>query len=400
MKDKRRVNVGMIGMGNRSQAWIKSCNTVKSCRIVALCDKIEALTRQRHQMAAGLDKETRIECYTDVERMLKEANIDAVVLVVAPEHNADLICRCLEAGKHVIAEVPLCYTIEECWRIVLAAEKSGLKFQLGEQVRFSAWAQAWKQMVREDTLGKVLYVEGQYLHGMGPDRYWHDAETGERITPEEAKTRKAIKSRTWNMKHTTLYLPHELSPILSILDDRVVKVTGMGNRPKSYRNEWFPRADMEVALMHTAKDTMLRLLTGFTIETLNGTEHCNRMIGVKGWVEQNRMEGQSGKGMLWLADRQMADIANVNWAYKNYWETPPEARASGHGGLDYYPMATFVQAILNDTPTAMDVYKAAEAAAPAILAARSIEQKNACLAVPDFRPGKGRKAGCRPKCKM
>jgi len=406
MTANKRVNVGIVGLGGRSEAWLKNCQMIKQCRVTALCDKIEALVQQKYKMVTDYDKEVNVGCYTDVDKMLKEADIDAVALVVAPEYNTDLICQCLEAGKHVIAEVPLCYTIEECWRIVLAVEKSGLKFQLGEQCRFAPWVQAWKQMVKDGTLGKILYVEGQYLHGLGTNRYWHDSKTGDRITAERAKEVPSHKSRFWNLIHPIHYMPHELSPLLSILNDRVVKVTGMATRPQSYRHDWYPRSDIEVALMHTEKDTILRLMAGFTIETCVGSEHCCRMIGVKGWVEQARTKGERDK--KWLAEGLMANHEEVNLDRNAAWDMPREcmemgipfnaqAHASGHGGLDYYPMATFVHAIQNDTPTVMDVYKAVETATPAILAGRSIEEDNVYQMVPNFRPGKDRRAGCLPK---
>ncbi|MBI3986226.1 MAG: Gfo/Idh/MocA family oxidoreductase, partial [Lentisphaerae bacterium] len=322
MSGSKILKVGIVGLGNRSTSWISSFNMVKRARITALCDKFPALVQLRLAQAQSL--ESRIACFTDFDKMLREADIDAVSLVVAPEDNVELICRALAAGKHVIAEVPLSFKIEECWRAVLAVEKSGgLKFQLGEQVRFSAFARAWKKMVSEGTLGKILYVEGQYVHGPGPDRYWNDAVTGERVDYREASKRKVIKSRLWNMRHPLFYLPHELSPLLSILDDRVVKVTGMGTRPQSYRYDWYDHPDIEVALMHTEKDTILRLMAGFTVATLEGSHHANRMIGVKGWVEQGRTDSEKGK--MWLADSFMADKADMTWAFKDYWEAPAEA---------------------------------------------------------------------------
>ena len=59
-------------------------------------------------------------------------------------------------------------------------------------------------------------------------------------------------------------------------------------------------------------------------------------------------------------------------------------------------MLHFVNAILNHTTPPMDVYTAADTAAPAILAAQSAEQNSAPLDVPDFRPGPHRKPGQPP----
>ncbi len=248
-------------------------------------------------------------------------------------------------------------------------------------------------MVENDILGKILYCEGQYLHGMGPDRYWMNPLTGERVTIEEAKKTELPlqKSRFWNLRHPIHYLPHELSPFLHILDDRVVRVVGMATKIPSYRYNWFPQSDIEVAIMHTEKDTILRFLAGFTVETLPGSEHCNRMIGTKGWVEQPRTKSEKGK--MWLSEYYFSDVLDVEWEYTNYWEFPEFASITGHGGLDYYPIADMVQSIIHDKDVEMDVYRAADTATPAILAGVSIENGSIPIQVPDFRPSEKKKTG-------
>jgi hypothetical protein len=182
-----------------------------------------------------------------------------------------------------------------------------------------------------------------------------------------------------------------LSPLISILDDRVARVTAMGTRRRSYVHDWLPQSDIEVAIMHTEKDTILRLMTGFTSPSLQGSEHCCRLVGTNGWVEQGRTDSDPGK--QWFVG--MKDKTDTDWESSE--DEPDEARQSGHGGLDYYPVATFVQSVLKDEPSAMDVYQAADTAAPAILAAASAAQGSVCLEIPDFRPDGGRKPGEWPE---
>jgi hypothetical protein len=84
--------------------------------------------------------------------------------------------------------------------------------------------------------------------------------------------------------------------------------------------------------------------------------------------------------------------AKVNWGWKHS-AISKEALESGHSGADYYPMAEFVKTIVENTTPPLDVYKAVETAAPAILAAQSIDEGNTCLEVPDFRPNASRSIG-------
>ena len=389
MSSGREVRLGVVGIGHRGAYLSKLANSVPGCKVVAMCERIQALLRRGAQDLGVPDS----ACYADFEAFLEGSEMDAVFFCVAPHEQPDLICAALEAGKHVLCEVPLCFTLEDCWRIVTAVERSGLKFQMAEQLRYSAWAAEWKRMVDEGAFGKVLYVEGQYFHQKPPHRYFHDAETGENITREQAAGRDAIKSRFWSMPHDILYLPHELSPILHILGDRIEKVSGMSTGSPSYVLEWFPNADLQIALMHTVNDVVLRLGVTFTAQVGPMHAHCNRLVGTKGWVEQPRCVGE--KGRMWLDGRKWKHAVEVDWAYTEQ-DAPAEALRSGHGGNDYYAISTFVESVLEDKPTHMDVYAAADTAAPAILASLSCKKDNVCYRVPDFRPGEGRVVGEMP----
>src|SRR5262249_61973192 len=110
--------------------------------------------------------------------------------------------RALRAGKDVICGVPLCYALDECWRLVLAVERSGKKLALEEQTSFAPFVRAWQQLVHDGALGKIVYAESEYIHGMHLDWYWLDEETGQRLTFEQTRDNPhAVKTRYWNIYH-------------------------------------------------------------------------------------------------------------------------------------------------------------------------------------------------------
>jgi predicted dehydrogenase len=387
------VRIGFIGCGPRARSMMDTALTVKNLRVTAICDKYPILVQQGAEV---LGDET-VKTYTDHRQMLREAPIDAVYVIVEPENCADLVVDSLEAGKHALSEVPMAYSVEDCWRIVLAVEKSGLKYQLGEQMRHAPHIVAWKELADKGELGNIVYAEGEYLHGMDDDRYYLDPDSGERLTIEQAKQHpNPRKSRFWKLEHPILYLPHELSPLLRIMDDRVTSVVGMSSGTPSRRHEFYPFPDFEAALMQTAKGSLLNLRCGFTVHTIGREQlgyHWHRLIGTQGTVETNRSDADK---MKWLRDVKSPGIPEEVWWGYDESTTSAEALASGHGGADYYPIHTFVQSILQDTTPELDVYKSAETAAPAILAAQSAELGGARIEVPDFRPNALRAMGQQP----
>jgi hypothetical protein len=163
-----------------------------------------------------------------------------------------------------------------------------------------------------------------------------------------------------------------------------VEVTAMSTRSPSYVHPEIAQPDMQVALMKTEKGAILRMATSFTQPNPPRDCHWYQLVGTRGCVEWKRSRRELSK--LWLADSQMHGMAEVDWRYERA-DAPSEAGGSGHGDADYYVHAAFRDAVLGIKPPELDVYRAVETAAPAILAAESIAQGSTLLRVPDFRPG-------------
>ncbi len=391
----KEVKIGIIGMGGRGRGWIRTISLVPHCRLTAVCDRVGPLVEQGLARADDPD----VRGFQDYDEMLAEADIDAVAVIAEPKALAGLSIRALEAGKHAISEVPLCYEMDDLWRLIVTVERTGLKFQLAEQVAWSPWVFAWRDMVERGELGKVLLAEGQYLHGMPDHVMWVDSETGRRMGSEEAKTcPTAIRSRYCNLGTPIKYHTHDLSPLLRVLDDRVERVFCMGTRRSdSYYYDHLSGSDLQVALMHTEKDTVIRLVCGFSFPTAQPA-HWYHLVGTGGDIETARSGTSAGSdpGAWWLADRYMRTRMPVAWDNTAFQPAPAAAVASGHGGLDYYPIEDFVNCIINDTEPFNNIYRGAEVQGPGILADMSADTGEQ-MKVPEFRPNEQRKAGQMPE---
>jgi len=297
------VRLGMIGCGRRSAAYAGIVKAVPGCQLVALCDRIPALVER----ARKLFGDPTIRRYTDHRALLEDQDVEAVIVCTEPEYQAELSCEAMNAGKDVFSEVPAAYNgLEECWRLVLTVEQTGRRYYLGEQIRHSPLMRYWRKLVQEGVLGTILFAEGHYLHGMGAERAWRDPETGDLLTWEEAqRTNRKERTRLWTMKHPIWYGAHELSPLLMVLDDRIISVSTLetGRPSRRYQdvpfpgmNEPFPIPDLQVALMQTSRGTILRLAVGFQVPT--SEHHWYHLWGTKGEVETRRGSGEPGYRFL------------------------------------------------------------------------------------------------------
>ena len=357
-------------------------------RVAAICDRIPGLCERARETLSDADG---VKVYTRYEDVLADASVDAVALTVRCEEQGALAAQALEAGKHVSAEVPAAHSIEDCWRIVLAAERSGRVYLSGEQTRYWGWVDAWRDLVARGELGQITLCEGQYFHYY-VEKQHQDPATGAFFRPEEAPAHTEAQP-TWLQRMPPIhYLPHELSPMLKVLDDRVTEVVGMGTREQSYAHPELAQADMQVALMKTEKGAILRMAASFAQPHPPTNNHWYQVVGTKGRLEWRRSARELPK--LWLAESGMHDLAEVDWRRERL-DAPAEARGSGHGDADYYVHAAFREAVRSGRGPEFDVYRAMETAAPAILAAESIAKGSVPQRVPDFRPGASRRSGER-----
>lgn len=379
----RKVRLGIVGTGRRSIAVGRLFRDHPACEVTALMDLYPAVVERA---AAALEL-SRAQCFTDYDLLLREAPVDALLLTCDPTVQVDLACRAMETGRHVCTEVPAAFTVQECWDLIAAVEKSRCKYQLMEQTRYWGFVEAWTRLREQGELGHVCFAQGEYVHYEPNWNNWIDLDTGELLTDLQPPAGRRVEA-TWRYRlwaDPIFYLPHTLSPLLKILDDRVVSVSCMGTRVGSYTypEERPPFRELEYALMHTAGDTVMAVGAGFTLPCVRrGTTSCHwyEVRGTRGSVESPR--SRDDRFRIWRAGQESFEAMDLGLA-------PPDADAlqaqSGHGGADFKPVDTFIRAILDDTTPPLDAVLAAEITAPAILAAESARLNGRRLEVPDFR---------------
>ncbi len=284
----KEIRVGLVGLGPRGrECWAKHFGQMEGYKLVAVCDRF---TEQIEKTMRDVN-DPDVASFNDFSTMLKDASLDAVGICSDPDTQVDLAVEALEAGVHVMTEVVAAFTMEDLWRLVAAVEKTGLIYQLGEQARHWGFVDAWKRIVEDGTLGRIVHAEGQYIGYYGMHWFFYDDQTGRYLSLDEARSNPHARPTWRNGLHPILYLPHELSPLLKILDDRVVEVVAMGTLPENSRVPEAGKPDIEVALMLTAKGTLMRLSCGFNCPVPHRGEtghHWYALMGTEGSVEWKR----------------------------------------------------------------------------------------------------------------
>lgn len=155
-KNERRLRIGVLGAGQIAQAaHFESCTKAVNADLYAICDVADDL-RERMAITHGAEK-----TYADYDRMLADPDLDAVIIATADAFHVPASLRALEAGKHVLCEKPVGVTVEECFELKAAVEKSGKVFQVGHMKRFDAGLQAAKSFI-QDEMGEMVALKAWY----------------------------------------------------------------------------------------------------------------------------------------------------------------------------------------------------------------------------------------------
>lgn len=372
--------MAVLGLGGMGYASAKLYARHPAVEFTAFCDSAEG---RAAALAASFQKETgyTVTGYPSYEEMRSGACYDAILLCCPPDIQVAYACAEMRRGIHVLSQVPAAFTIEECRELVRTVRQTGAIYQLAEQTRHWQFIRHWRELARTGAFGQILFAAGSYLHNEPAWDFFRDTRSGASVvTADPRDHRNPHYQKNWRYRvftHPILYLPHTLSPLLSITGGRVTQVACMATRKGGYSLEGFAVRDIETALMQLSNDTLLQVQAGFT--TPHGPikdtgAHWYRVNGTKRAVEWARSTIDTPKS--WTPE--------AGWRTEE-WTTADEGETTPHGGVDGWPIATFIDAILRDAEPPVDVYTAVETAAPAILAAQSAEQGGTTLLVPDFR---------------
>ena len=153
--------VGLIGCG-----WYGKCDLLRLIQVapvevVSLCDVDKKMLAEAADIVAGRQaSKKKPRTYADYRDMLKEKDLD-IVLIATPDHwHALPMIAAVEAGADVYVQKPISVDVVEGQAMVAAARKHKRVVQVGTQRRSTPHLiEARDTIVKEGKLGKIGLVE-------------------------------------------------------------------------------------------------------------------------------------------------------------------------------------------------------------------------------------------------
>jgi len=162
------VKYGVIGCGAIAQRrHIPECIANPDSKLVALADPMKERVEE-------LAEKYGAKGYTDYKEMLKDPNIDAIVVAGPNSLHAQQSIDALNAGKHVLCEKPMATTREDARAMLDAAKKNKKFLMIGLNQRLMPAHAKAKKILESGALGNVLSFRTAFQHP-GPEGWSVDA---------------------------------------------------------------------------------------------------------------------------------------------------------------------------------------------------------------------------------
>lgn len=410
-KDDRKVNIGIMGTGERGRSLLSLLVKRDDCKVIALNDIDTVVLEKASQMVtksgqAAPKKFSNGE--EDYLNMLQMKELDAVLICTPWTWHVPMAIATMRAGKYVGLEVCGATAIQECWDLVNAYEETGVPCMFMENVCYRRDVMAILNMVRKGMFGEMVHLECGYQHDLRHVKF-NDGKSPYGSGVEFNET--GYSESKWRTNHSVhrngdLYPTHGIGPVaqytninrgnrIAYLTSTSSKARGLHNyivdHPKGGKNH--PNAKVEFKLGDVTT-TVLKTVNGESIIISHDTNLPRpyslgfRVQGTKGlWMAVNKslyLEGESEKSHRW------EDAAPYLKKYDHPLWKKYEAKAAGagHGGMDFFVVNDFIESVKNKVEPPLDVYDAATYMAITPLSEQSIATGSQPMPFPDFTKGK------------
>lgn len=348
----RKIQLGIMGCGPRGMQMARIAKLLPDhCLLTAMSDPDEKALN-----AAG-EVFPEIKLCRNSDELLDSCLIDAVITEVPPEIHTEYVVKALLRGIHVLGEIPCVDSIEEGEYLWKKVHESKAIYMCAANPNYRAKTQFILQLRDQGLLGRIAYIEAEYVHG-----------TGDPVTKDSWR----------NAYESCRYCTHSLGPVLALTGEEFTAVSCMS----TYDRLGNGRAhNAMAALLRTENNLVVRLLTAFGVPA-HGPQHTTRIFAEKAnvWLYNQ-------KARIWFkglnefsAENEYIDIPltpDVS-SRPNGLQIPDEdifrAACYGHNGSDNLMLKTFAEAIITGSPSPLGIREGLAMTLPGIFAAESARE--------------------------
>jgi len=398
---KRKVKIGLIGVGLRGCSHLRNILERNDVIVPAICD----IDPERIKVAQALiekagKKKAAVYSSGDFafEKMLDRDDIEGVIISTPWLWHTRMAVSAMKKGKYSGVEVSAANTVQECWDLVNTYEATHVPCMILENVCYRRDVMAVLNMVRKGIFGELIHCRCGYQHDLRGVKFYPGVEFGEK-GEHEAK---------WRTTHSInrngdVYPTHGVGPVANFLNinrgNKFVSLTSTSTKARGLHKYIVDNAGQEhpnASIKWKLGDVVTTVITTANKESIVVTHDTNsprpyslgfRVQGTKGiWMKNGDsifIEGRSEHHKWESSEPYLKEYDHPLW--KRYSES---AEGSGHGGMDFFVENAFIESVKRRVKTPLDAYDAASWSVISPLSEKSIAEGGEPQQFPDFTRGR------------
>jgi 2-hydroxy-4-carboxymuconate semialdehyde hemiacetal dehydrogenase len=168
------IRIALAGAGAFGIKHLDGLRNIDGTKVVALVGRQLEPTREVADQY-GIEHAT-----TELEEVLARDDVDAVILCTPTQIHAEQTLQCLDAGKHVQVEIPLCDAVADGEAVVERQRQTGLVAMCGHTRRFNPSHQWIHRKVTSGELAiqqmdvQTYFFRRTNTNALGQPRSWTD----------------------------------------------------------------------------------------------------------------------------------------------------------------------------------------------------------------------------------
>ena len=168
------INVALAGAGAFGIKHLDGIKNIPDVKVISLVGREFDKTRE------VADKYGIAHVTTDLAESLKIAEVDAVILCTPTQMHASQSIACLQAGKHLQVEIPLCDVLKDGQAVVQLQQETGKVAMCGHTRRFNPSHQWVRQRIMAGEFHiqqmdvQTYFFRRTNMNALGQPRSWTD----------------------------------------------------------------------------------------------------------------------------------------------------------------------------------------------------------------------------------
>jgi predicted dehydrogenase len=147
------IKVGIIGYGYWGPNLVRNFAGCPGTTVTMVAD------RETARLEKLQETQPAIRVTTSAEALIKDPDVDAVVVATPVHSHFDLAMAALQAGKHVLVEKPIASSADQARQLIDEAKSRGLILMVDHTFIYTGAVRKMHELVRSEAFGQVRYYD-------------------------------------------------------------------------------------------------------------------------------------------------------------------------------------------------------------------------------------------------